>query len=38
MSLVRQMRGGTLYQSGFGMRMRGEGPIAELLRARFRRR
>jgi hypothetical protein len=25
------MRGGALYQSGFGLRMRGEGPIAELL-------
>ena len=35
LSLVRQMRGGALYQSGFGVRMRGEGPLADLLRARF---
>jgi DNA repair photolyase len=35
LSLIRQMRGGALYQSGFGQRMRGEGPIAELLAARF---
>jgi DNA repair photolyase len=35
LSLIRQMRGGALYQSGFGQRMRGEGPIAELLSARF---
>jgi len=35
LSLIRQMRGGALYQSGFGVRMRGEGPIAQLLSARF---
>jgi DNA repair photolyase len=35
LSLIRQIRGGALYQSGFGVRMRGEGPIAELLSARF---
>jgi len=35
LSLIRQMRGGALYQSEFGLRMRGEGPIADLLRARF---
>ena len=35
LSLIRQMRGGALYQSGFGQRMQGEGPIADLLRARF---
>ena len=35
LSLIRQMRGGALYQSGFGVRMKGEGPIAELLGARF---
>jgi DNA repair photolyase len=35
LSLIRQMRGGALYQSGFGLRMKGEGPIAELLSARF---
>jgi DNA repair photolyase len=35
LSLVRQMRGGALYQAEFGKRMRGEGPIAQLLSARF---
>jgi DNA repair photolyase len=35
MSLVRQMRGGRDYDSGFGTRMRGEGPLAELLGKRF---
>ncbi len=35
LSLVRQMRGGALYQAEFGLRMRGEGPIAQLLAARF---
>jgi DNA repair photolyase len=35
MSLVRQMRGGKDYDSAFGKRMRGEGPFAELLAARF---
>jgi hypothetical protein len=29
------MRGGALYQAEFGTRMRGEGPIAQLLSARF---
>jgi hypothetical protein len=28
LSLIRQMRGGALYQSEFGVRMKGEGPIA----------
>jgi DNA repair photolyase len=36
MSLVQQMRGGKDYDSGFGTRMRGTGPLAELLRGRFR--
>ena len=36
--LIRQMRGGALYQAEFGLRMRGEGPIAQLLAARPRRR
>jgi len=36
MSLVRQMRGGAAYRSEFGKRMRGEGPIADLLSQRFR--
>jgi len=35
MSLVRQMRGGKDYDSGFGTRMRGEGPFAELIAMRF---
>ena len=35
MSLVRQMRGGRDYDSGFGTRMRGEGPLADLLAKRF---
>ena len=35
LSLIRQMRGGALYQAEFGLRMKGEGPIAELLSARF---
>ena len=35
MSLVQQMRGGKDYASGFGTRMRGEGPFADLLAARM---
>ncbi|MFI7802041.1 radical SAM superfamily protein [Pseudomonas sp. DD1] len=35
MSLVRQVRGGEVYDSRFGMRMRGEGPFADLLAQRF---
>ena len=35
MSLVRQMRGGLDYDAEWGKRMRGEGPIAELLSQRF---
>src|SRR6188472_3821383 len=35
LSLIRQMRGGALYQAEFGLRMTGEGPIAQLLSARF---
>lgn len=35
MSLIRQMRGGKDYDSSFGTRMRGTGPLAELLRSRF---
>ena len=35
-SLIRQVRGGELYRSGFGERMRGTGPYAELIRQRFR--
>ncbi|WP_420824378.1 PA0069 family radical SAM protein [Stutzerimonas kirkiae] len=36
MSLVRQTRGGQVYDSRFGSRMRGEGVFAELLGQRFR--
>lgn len=35
MSLVRQMRGGKDYDSGFGTRMRGSGPIAWTIGRRF---
>jgi DNA repair photolyase len=35
MSLVRQMRGGAAYDSEFGKRMTGEGPVAEVLNQRF---
>lgn len=35
MSLIRQMRGGEIYQSEFGKRMRGTGPIADLIAHRF---
>lgn len=37
MSLVQQMRGGKDYDSAFGKRMRGEGPFADLIAARFAR-
>jgi DNA repair photolyase len=33
---IRETRGGDLYQSDFGTRMRGTGPAAELLETRFR--
>ena len=35
LSLIRQSRGGALYDSRFGMRFRGEGAFAELLARRF---
>jgi DNA repair photolyase len=35
MSLVRQMRGGAAYQSEWGKRMTGDGPVADAMRARF---
>jgi len=35
MSLIRQMHNGKDYDSSFGTRMRGTGPLAELLRSRF---
>ena len=36
LSLIRQCRGGALYDSRFTTRMRGTGPYAELLARRFR--
>jgi len=36
MGLVRQMRGGRLYDSDFGSRMRGTGVFADLVEQRFR--
>ena len=35
MSLVRQMRGGRDYDAQWGSRMRGQGPVADLLSRRF---
>jgi DNA repair photolyase len=35
MSIVRQIRGGRDYQSGFGVRMGGQGEFADLVRRRF---
>jgi len=35
LELIRGVRGGELYDSAWGKRMRGEGPYAELLRRRF---
>lgn len=37
MSLIQQMRGGRDYDGEFGSRMRGQGPFADLIGARFRR-
>ena len=36
LSAMRAMRGGNLYVNDFGERMRGRGPLAELLEKRFR--
>lgn len=36
MSLIRQMRDGATYQSQFGTRLRGTGPIADLIATRFK--
>jgi DNA repair photolyase len=33
---IRELRGGELYRSAFGERMRGSGPAADLLETRFR--
>ncbi len=35
LALLREMRGGKLYDSEFGTRMRGTGALAELLKTRF---
>jgi len=35
LALLRDMRGGRLYEATYGKRMRGEGPHADLLRQRF---
>lgn len=35
MSLIQQMQGGKDYNAGFGKRMRGEGPYAQLIQQRF---
>ena len=37
LSLVRQTREGALYKSDWGTRMKGEGPVADLLRQRAER-
>ena len=36
LALVRETRGGALYQPEFGLRRRGSGPYADLIRTRFR--
>lgn len=36
LSLIRQSREGALYKSEFGTRMKGTGPYADMLRARFK--
>ncbi|WP_119677358.1 PA0069 family radical SAM protein [Indioceanicola profundi] len=36
LKLIREMRDGQLYQAGFGTRMRGTGPYADLLSRRFK--
>ena len=35
MSLLRQSRGGAVYKTGWGERMRGEGPVYDLIAQRF---
>jgi len=37
MGLIESTRGGKAYDSRFHARMKGEGPVAELIRARFER-
>lgn len=36
MNVIRSTRGGKAYQSAFGKRMVGEGPIADIIRQRFK--
>ena len=36
LNLLRQMRGGDLYDARFGVRGRGQGPLADMLAARFK--
>ena len=36
MNIIRSTRGGKAYQSAFGKRMVGEGPIADLIKQRFK--
>ena len=35
LSLIRQCRSGELYETAFGKRMRGSGPVADMLHRRF---
>ena len=35
LNLLREMHGGEIYDATFGKRMRGEGPVADLLKRRF---
>ena len=37
LAAVRETRGGRMYESGFGNRMRGSGPYADLIGQRFRK-
>ncbi len=36
MSLIRQIRGGKAYDARFGARMKGEGPVAQMMNQRFK--
>ena len=35
LNLIRDTRGGALYRSDWGRRMRGDGPVADLIAQRF---
>ena len=37
LSLIQQTRGGRLYSAEWGKRMRGEGPVADLIAQRFKK-